>query len=100
MEKTKRELREILQEGFNMKVEQASDLTKVSFQMERLSRNCRLAGVNIFDFLREELITNVEKIIKGEEIAPEEKGFECPNCGRKFKSQQALTGHGPKRCRT
>ncbi len=99
MEKTKRELRAILHEGFNMKVEKASDLTKVSFQMERLSRNCRLAGVNIFDFLREELITNVESLLKGEEIA-QEKGFECPNCGRKFKSQQALTGHGPKRCRT
>lgn len=87
------DLKKILNEGLAMQIGQVSDFTKVSFQMERLSRNCRLKGINVFEFLKQELgkVSTLEAIIT--------ESFECANCGRKFKSQAALTGHRPNKCK-
>ena len=56
------DLKEILQKGLEMEIKQVSDHTKVSLQMERLVRNCRLKGINVFDFLKttEYPLANVE----------------------------------------
>lgn len=97
------DLKEILQKGLEMEIKQVSDHTKVSLQMERLVRTCRLKGINVFDFLKTELaqvheLTSVEteQIPLQNEISR----FECPVCKKTFKSLAALTGHGPHRCKT
>lgn len=86
------DLKKILNEGLAMQIGQVSDFTKVSFQMELLSRNCRLKGINVFEFLKQELGK-----VSPDISTPE--SFECANCGRKFKSQAALTGHRPNKCK-
>ncbi|WP_026995848.1 C2H2-type zinc finger protein [Flectobacillus major] len=87
------ELRQLLQEGLNMQILQHSDYTKVSLQMERLVRTCRLKGVNIFEFLKEELPNTRQVAVAQQAI------HQCPVCGKTFSSQAGLTGHGPNRCK-
>ncbi|MEA5259483.1 hypothetical protein VB264_16915 [Arcicella aquatica] len=86
------DLKKMLYEGLAMEISQLSDFTKVSFQMERLSRTCRLKGINVFEFLKQELGNVSPEIITAD-------SFECSGCGRKFKSQAALTGHRPNKCK-
>ena len=97
------DLKEILQKGLEMEIKQVSDHTKVSLQMERLVRNCRLKGINVFDFLKTELAQVHELTSVETEQIPllnEIYRFECPVCKKTFKSLAALTGHGPHRCKT
>lgn len=90
------ELKEMLKDGLSIEVRCTADYTKVTLQMERLTRSCRLKGVNVFEFLEKELKHKLEPPV---EVLPDPPEFKCPVCEKVFRNLAALTGHGPHRCK-